>query len=72
MSLKYIITDLNKKTVNILEHEFKHYLRHNNIKNDDYIINSYNAGLRAYIVSVNVECNNYRSKRNIVKLANTN
>lgn len=65
--IKYFIKDLNNKVSCLLEHEFKHYLRHNNLKVEDYNIAGFSTITNGYIVYVTKPSNKYKGKRAQIK-----
>jgi hypothetical protein len=60
--IKYYIKDASGTMLYIMEHEFKHYIRHNNLKNDDYNIAGFSTITNGYIVYVNKEAINYNPR----------
>lgn len=64
--IKYFITNNNDTTV-VSEHEFKHFLRHNNLRKEHYEVCSFSTVSNGYIVKINKEVNAaYKSKRHKV------
>jgi hypothetical protein len=62
-AIKYLITNTDNKTTCVFEHEFKHYLRHNNLKSGDYNIAGFSSITNSYIVYVYKQANKYSTQR---------
>lgn len=65
--VKYFIKDANNRVSCLLEHEFKHYLRHNNLKFNDYNIASFSSEINGYVVYITRPADAYKGKRTQVK-----
>jgi hypothetical protein len=64
---KYVITAPDYKT-SVCDHELPHFIRFNNLRDDQVMVNSYCGETNTLYASVNVAgANKYKSSRTLVK-----
>jgi hypothetical protein len=65
--VKYFVRDTTNKVFCLLEHEFKHFLRHNNLKLGDYNVAGFSTITNGYTVYITKTALNYKGKRSQIK-----